>query len=116
MKTKSRHERISAELSRLQGLFSSLPPNELSFVRPMLENAAFMVVTLADLQEEINADGAVDEYQNGAAQFGRKASASIQAYNATCKTFTALMDRLMAKLPKEQRTSALAALRDGGGE
>ena len=82
----------------------------------MLENAAFMIVTLADLQDEINASGAVDEYHNGANQSGKKASATIQAYNSTVKTFTALMDRLMAKLPKDQRASALSDFLSGGDD
>lgn len=103
-------------MEKLQALFSSLPAHELRFLQPLMSNAAFMAVTLADLQEAINAEGAVDEYQNGAAQFGKKASATIQAYNATMKVYLATMRDLLARLPKEQRASALADLLNGGGD
>lgn len=114
MKSKTREDRIKSEFKRLQRLFAALPKNELDFVRPLLKNMAFMAVTLEDLQTEINASGAVDEYMNGAAQYGKKASASIQAYNAILKNYQAATDKLIGRLPKEQRKSALADLMAGG--
>lgn len=72
-------------------------------MQPLLENAAFMRVTLDELQKQINQDGAVDSYQNGAAQHGVKISANIQAYNQLMKTYHALMDKLLARLPVDQR-------------
>lgn len=116
MKSKTREGRIKAEQKRLGKLFADLPPNELAFVTPLLKNLAFMVVTLEDLQEEINLTGTVDEYMNGAAQYGKKASATIQAYNATMKVYLAAMRDLIGRLPKEQRKSALAALMSGEDE
>ena len=116
MKASTREARIKRENTRLRKLFADLPPNELAFVTPLLKNMAFMVVTLEDLQEEINQTGTVDEYQNGAAQYGKKASATIQAYNAILKNFLSATDKLIARLPKEQRKSALAELMAGEGE
>lgn len=113
MKIPTRESRIKRENTRLRKLFADLPPNELAFVTPLLKNMAFMVVTLEDLQAEINESGTVDEYQNGAAQFGKKASATIQAYNAILKNFLSATDKLIARLPKEQRKSALAELMAG---
>ena len=46
---------------------------------------------LDELQEAINQNGATDEYQNGANQFGSKASAELQAYNTTVKNYNSLM-------------------------
>ena len=113
MAASTREARIKRENTRLRKLFADLPPNELAFVTPLLKNMAFMVVTLEDLQTEINASGAVDEYQNGAAQYGKKAAATIQAYNAILKNFLSATDKLIARLPKEQRKSALAAMMAG---
>ena len=114
MKSRTRESRIKAEQKRLRGLFADLPPKELAFVTPLLQNMAFMSVTLEDLQTEINANGTVDEYQNGAAQFGKKASATIQSYNAVLKNYQSAIDKLIVRLPKEQRKSALADLMAGG--
>ena len=94
-------ECMDRELVRLVELFSPLPANERTFIQPLLENAAFMRVTLDELQIKIRLEGATDEYQNGANQCGVKISAAIQAYNQLMKTYHTLMDKLMAKLPQE---------------
>ena len=90
------------ELARMEKLFQPLPENERTFIQPLLENAAFMRVTLDELQIKIRLEGATDEYQNGANQCGVKISAAIQAYNQLMKTYHTLMDKLMAKLPAEK--------------
>ena len=109
----TKDQRIREEYARMKELFSAMPENELRFCDPLLQNAAFMCVTLQDLQEAINENGVTDNYQNGANQSGTKASADLQAYNSLAKVYNALMDKLSAKLPKEIKQSRLAALRDG---
>ena len=108
----TKDQRIRKEYSRMKKLFSAMQKNELSFCDPLLQNAAFMKVTLEDLQKAIIENGVTDEYQNGANQSGTKASADLQAYNSLAKVYNALMDKLSAKLPKEIKQSRLAALKD----
>ena len=108
----TKDQRIRREYERMKELFSAMPGNELRFCDPLLQNAAFMCVTLQDLQEAINENGVTDNYQNGANQSGTKASADLQAYNSLAKVYNALMDKLSAKLPKEIRKSRLAAMMD----
>ena len=94
------------ELKKLEKLFSTLPENEQLFIHPLLDNAAFMKTTLDELQIKIRLEGATDEYQNGANQCGVKISAAIQAYNQMMKTYHTLMDKLLARLPAEQKETA----------
>ena len=108
----TKDQRICEEYSRMKELFSAMPANELRFCDPLLQNAAFMCVTLQDLQLAINENGVTDNYQNGANQSGTKASADLQAYNSLAKVYNALMDKLSGKLPKIMKQSRLAALRD----
>ena len=108
----TKDQRISQEYARMKELFSAMPENELMFCDPLLQNAAFMKVTLEDLQKAINENGVTDSYQNGANQSGTKASADLQAYNSLAKVYNALMDKLSAKLPREIRKSKLQAMRD----
>ena len=109
---KSKDQRIFDEYARMKELFCAMPENELRFCDPLLQNAAFMKITLEDLQKAINENGVTDEYQNGANQNGTKASADLQAYNSLAKVYNALMDKLSAKLPKMVKQSRLAALRE----
>ena len=105
-------KRIEAERKRLMQFYVELPENKLELVTPLIENAAFMKVTLDDLQDLINESGVTDEYQNGENQRGRKISADIQAYNSTMKMYTAVIDRLAKMLPPMRKKSKLEELTD----
>ena len=104
-KKKSKGRAVSAELKRLIALFDSLPDNEREFLQPLFENAAFMKITLDGLQEEIREKGTVEAYQNGERQSGYKISAAVQAYNQTIKNYNAVMDKLIERLPAEEKKS-----------
>ena len=112
MGKKKKETRIKDELARLSEIYKVLPPNTLAIVMPLLENAAFMKVTLDDLQEVINANGCSDDYQNGANQFGKKSSADLQAYNSLIKNYNTVSDRLEKLLPPEQRKSRLREMQN----
>lgn len=109
---------VQNEYRKLRRLYKSLPANQLRLVDPLIQNAAFLQVTLAELQTQINAEGYTDEYQNGREQSGRKASATLQSYTAACKQYTAIIDRLTKLLPPAQTKSKLDAFLDGttGGD
>lgn len=103
----TKEERISAEFERISGFYEEISPNQREFIEPLLQNAAFMKVTLEDLQAIVNAEGVEDEYKNGANQYGTKPSAVIQAYNTMLKNYGALKLKLMALLPKQTGVSRL---------
>ena len=67
-----------------------------------------MRATLEDLQEIINREGVVDEYKNGANQYGTKQSATLQSYNALVKNYTTVQRQLLQLLPPEEPGDALA--------
>ena len=108
----AKEERIKRELSRLTRIYKVLPKHKLAIVTPLLENAAFMRITLEDLQASINENGCSDEYKNGENQYGKKAAADLQAYNSLIKNYNMVSDRLEKLLPPEQRQGRLGALRD----
>lgn len=95
----TKEQKIRTELDRLSILFEDLDENKRELLDSVLQNAAFMKVTLDELQEEIAKTGAVERYQNGANQYGLKQSAAVQAYNALVKNYTAIMKVLGERLP-----------------
>ena len=99
----SKEERIKNEKDRLIIYFEKLSERELAIITPMIENAAFMRITLEDLRKVIIEEGVTERYQNGANQFGNKQSASLQAYNMIVKTYSALMKNLFSYLPYESK-------------
>ena len=93
-------ERIDEEIKKLNKLFTHLDIKTKKAVRSLIENAAFMAITLDDLQVEINENGVVDSYKNGENQYGTKKSPHIEIYNTLIKNHMAIMKQLTELLPK----------------
>ncbi len=97
--------RIKAELDRISIYYEPLDEDRKAVVSPLIQNAAFMKITLDDLQEAIKTEGCVDEYQNGNNQRGLKTSAALQSYIALSKNYMTAIKTLFSFLPPEQRKS-----------
>jgi len=94
-----KEQRIAAEFERIGKLFSKADSSQWENALPLLENAAFMKVTLEDLQQEIIRDGATEQYRNGETQYGVKQSAALQSYNTTIKNYAAVIRTISQMLP-----------------
>lgn len=96
----SKDDRIRKEFNRLKRIFKDLPKEKKDTVMSLINNAAFMTITLEDLQEIINEKGYTEEYQNGANQFGVKKRSEIEIYNAMIKNQTTIIKQLADLLPE----------------
>jgi hypothetical protein len=97
----TKEERIKREIRRLNKIYKEMDPDSKKAIKSLIENAAFMAVTLEDLQETINREGVVSEYQNGANQWGTKKSPEVEVYNTMIKHYMAIIKQLTDLLPKE---------------
>lgn len=110
MKSTSK-SRKTREFNRLKKIYSEISPEQQVICYSMLEEAAFLKVTLEDLRAEISENGTVDEYKNGANQFGTKVSANLQSYNSTLKNYFVLLEKIMKMFPiSAEKKSELAEL------
>lgn len=91
--------RIKKEVKRLSGIFTKLDGRQKKAVQSLISNAAFMAVTLQELQETMNRDGVISEYQNGENQWGTKKSPEVEIYNTMVKNHAAIMKQLTDLLP-----------------
>lgn len=96
----SKDERIKKEIQRLKRLFKNMPKDTMNRVLSLINNAAFMTVTLEDLQETINREGAVSEYQNGENQHGTKKSPEVEIYNTMIKNQMGIIKQLTDLTPQ----------------
>ena len=112
-KEQTKEQRIKKEVNRLKKIFRDLDKNKLQAVESLIHNAAFTAVSLEDLQEIINAEGYVEEYQNGENQFGRKQSEVVKTHIAMTKNHASIIKSLADLAPpakaKESRLLALRA-------
>ena len=93
--------RISVEIKKLNKLYTKLDLKTKKAVHSIIENAAFMSITLEDLQLQIIINGVVSEYQNGENQFGTKKSPEVEIYNTMIKNHMTIMKQLTDLLPKQ---------------
>ena len=93
--------RITAEKRRLNGVFKKIDDKQKKAVSSLIDNAAFMAVTLQDLQEAMNINGVVSEYQNGENQWGPKKSPEVEIYNTMIKNYSSIIKQLADMLPSD---------------
>ena len=99
----SKETRINAEIKKLNKIFTKMDTKNKKSIHSLIENAAFMSVTLEDLQNTINTQGVVSEYQNGENQWGTKKSPEIEIYNTMIKNHMSVMKQLTDLLPKQEK-------------
>jgi hypothetical protein len=63
---------IKKEITKLNRLFKDMDIKVKKSVQSVVENAAFMAVTLRELQGHLNKNGLICEYQNGENQYGTR--------------------------------------------
>jgi len=97
--SKEKNNRIAAEIARLNEIFINLPEKSLNAAKSLIENAAFMAISLDDLQEIINQKGYTEEYQNGANQKGVKKSSEVEIYNTMIKNHASIIKQLTDLIP-----------------
>lgn len=98
-----KEEAIRKEKARLKRAFKDLDGNKKKTVEQLISTAAFLSVTLRDLEDEINRCGVTEEYQNGANQYGVKQSAAAVTHIAMTKNLTAIMKQLTDLVPAEKK-------------
>lgn len=102
--------RIKREADRLREIFSTLDQNKLSAVQTLIDRAAYLTVSLEDLEQEIDASGWTEEYCNGKEQTGIKQSAAASLHVSLTKNLTAIMKQLIELVPPAQRGNTLLGM------
>lgn len=99
---KEKLKRIKTEKNKLNRIFKNIDEKRRKTVERLIDNAAFMAATLEDLQEDINTNGVISEYQNGENQWGTKKSPEVEVYNTMLKNYTSVIRQLTDLLPPKE--------------
>lgn len=95
----TKEEKIKKEIARIKRALRDLDKNKLSVIEPLIKSAAFMAVSLPELEKAINENGFVVEYKNGENQFGTKQSDEVKTLLAMQKNLTATIKTLVDIAP-----------------
>lgn len=98
-----KNKAIKKELNRLKKLFKDLPENKKKISEKLIDNAAFMSVSLEELKKDIILYGVKETYVNGKEQFGFKESIESKTYNITIKNYMAIIKQLNEMLPENKQ-------------
>ena len=106
----SKETRVKKEKKRLQEIFKDMEPNKLSTCQALIDRAAFITISLQDLEEQLNLTGWVEPYQNGENQSGLKKAAAADVHISLTKNLNAIVKQLLDLVPPAQKESRLAAM------
>lgn len=96
---KQRIDAIKKEQRRLQKVLQSLSGDKEIAIKKLIEDAAFLAVTLEETRKIINRDGIIEEYQNGANQKGKKKSSAVEVYDKFLNTYIKVVKQICDSLP-----------------
>ena len=98
-----KNKTIKKEADRLKKLFTDLEENKKKLAKSLIENVAFMSITLEDLKKDIIKYGVKETYVNGKDQFGFKESVESKTYNTMIKNYMNIIKQLNDMLPQEKK-------------
>ena len=87
------YTRQKKEQNRIKKIYKNLPKEQLEIAKKLIERAAYMLVSLEDMEAKINEDGLVVKMPQGAYTIER-AHPLLQPYNAMVKNYNATIKQL----------------------
>lgn len=91
---------VRNEISRLTNLFKDIDRNRRLTAKGLIEEAAYIKITLIELKEEIDKAGPIDEMPQGDYSILREHPA-LKSYNTMVQRYTNIIDKLVNLHPKE---------------
>lgn len=98
---KSINNRIKKEKNRLKKLYLDMDENVKKMAEDIIENVAYMSITLQDLRKYSVENGIKELYMNGKGQFGYKESVESKNYNLMIKNYLTIVKQLTDLLPND---------------
>jgi hypothetical protein len=95
------------EEKRLKKIFKDYSPEINELVKPLIDKCSFLYSELKEAEAQIQKYGSVELYKNGANQWGKKKSASVEVHNLMIKNYVIVVKQLIDLLPKEPSDNAM---------
>ena len=97
---KNKESLISSKIAELRKTYRDIDDSRKKNAEMLIPNAAFMCVSMMELENIINIKGYSEEYQNGANQKGVKKCSEVETYNNFAKNYLAYIKQLDDMLQK----------------
>ena len=110
-KIKNKEELISGKIAELKRIYKGIETTRKKNAEMIIPNAAFMAISMMELEKIINVKGYSEEYQNGANQRG------VETYNNFAKNYLSYikqLDDMLQKSGGQQKEDELLKFISGG--
>ena len=97
----AKEESIARELKRLKGLFQNIPADKKNTTIGLLEQAAFMRVGLAELNNDLNENGYWEMFSQGDQTPYQRKRPAAEIYIQMQKSYLSVIKQLNDLLPKD---------------
>ena len=98
-----KNKKIKKEKQKLKKIFNKIGKDKQTIVEKLIDNVAFMSITLDELKEDIKKYGVKETYMNGSNQFGFKESIESKTYNTMLKNYMNAVKQLIDLLPDDEK-------------
>lgn len=95
-----KEKKIKTELNRLNKLIKEFPKVKKDALAGLLEEAAFIRVTLTELKLDKLENGTMEVFRQGDSEYDRERPV-VKTYNTYMKTYQSAMKIILDQLPKE---------------
>lgn len=99
----TKENKIKQEIAKLNKIFADIPEDKKSLCEGLIKNAAFMFVTLEELQKEVNEHGAMMQYTSGNGFETIKDNPAQKAYTTMISRYSGIIDQLSKLLPSDRQ-------------
>ena len=109
---------IKKELKKIKSIYKDLDLKRKKNAESLMNSAAFMAVSMMELEHIINLKGYTEEYQNGANQRGIKKCSEVEIYNNLAKNYLSYvkqLDDMLQKAGGQTKSDELIDCLTGGG-
>ncbi len=106
MGRKSESTILKERIEELKQVFAEVSADKMKVAAPLVERLAQMERYLVDLERQVDDVGFVEDYQNGALQWGTKESTASRSYSTVLKNYNALARTLISLLPDDSQQEA----------
>lgn len=102
----SKDNEIKKEIKNLNAIFKDIPDDKKKLVDGLIQNAAFMKVTLLELQRDVLENGAMIAVQSGNGFDTIKDNPAQKAYTTMISRYIAITAQLQTLLPSKDQTNS----------
>jgi len=98
----TKEDRINAERERLTDIYKTIEEKRRLTVRGLIERAAYMLVTLQDLEKDLDEKGIWEMFRQGDQEPYERKRPAADFYNQINNSYQKIIKQLSDLLPKEE--------------